>query len=74
MRLSEPVRDQHAPSIGPAEAKRMFHRMLANWAGDVLHLRKHGLDRPGLRSGHGHPFCGVADGPSREGRGRRRAA
>jgi len=31
-------------------ARRMFHRMLAGWAGDVLHLRSEGLDRPCLRA------------------------
>jgi hypothetical protein len=50
----------------------MFHRVISNWAMDVLNLRKHGLDRPGVREGLGHPLCGVSDEAVRP--RRRRAA
>ncbi len=30
----------------PAEAHRLFRRTLARWAGDLLELRRKGLERP----------------------------
>lgn len=36
-------------SMAEAEAKRLFQRVLAGWAMDVLMLRHAGLDRPTWR-------------------------
>jgi len=33
------------------EARRKYQRVLANWASDVLALRRAGLDRPGAAAG-----------------------
>ncbi|HNB60626.1 MAG TPA: hypothetical protein PK308_09940 [Phycisphaerales bacterium] len=35
------------------DARRMFNRVLASWAMDVLALKKRNLDRPSLRHGSG---------------------
>ena len=37
-------------ALAPIDPKvrRMFERVLAQWAGDVLILRRLGLDRPGV--------------------------
>jgi len=35
------------------DARRMFNRVLAAWAMDVLALKKRNLDRPSLRHGSG---------------------
>jgi hypothetical protein len=37
-------------ALAPIDPKvrRMFERVLAQWAGDVLVLRRLGLDRPGV--------------------------
>lgn len=41
--------DRFDPTMAEEIARRMFHRMLAGWAGDVLTLRREGLDRPSMR-------------------------
>jgi hypothetical protein len=46
----------------PADAVRMYQRMLAAWASDVLALRRAGLDTPGLRSGNGSSWSRPAKG------------
>lgn len=38
-------------SLSPAQASQMYQRFLAAWASDLLRLRRHGLDRPGVRRG-----------------------
>lgn len=40
-------REWNSPQQAEQEARRMFHRALAQWATDVLALRRRGLDRPG---------------------------
>ncbi|MCC6659353.1 MAG: hypothetical protein IT437_00565 [Phycisphaerales bacterium] len=35
--------------------RRMFERVLASWAGDVLVLRRRGLDRPGVWTAEREP-------------------
>lgn len=46
----------------PSTARAMFQRVLASWAGDLLELRRRGLDRPGRRDGTGAPaWLGPAD-------------
>jgi hypothetical protein len=43
--------------LTPAGARRMYQRVLAGWAMDLLALRRAGLDRPGRR---GTVLCGAA--------------
>jgi len=47
------------PKHAEQEARRMFQRVLAPWASDLLALRARGLDRPGFLSvGFGQPTPG----------------
>ncbi len=34
-----------------AESQRLFQRVLASWASDLIMLRRSGLDQPGPRAG-----------------------
>jgi hypothetical protein len=45
----EPVVQRTEASMAEAEARRLFQRVLAGWAMDVLALRRAGLDRPTWR-------------------------
>lgn len=38
-------------SVTPAQACQIYQRFLAAWASDLLRLRRHGMDRPGVRGG-----------------------
>lgn len=49
---AQPVKVEH-PAVAAARAD--FRRVLANWAQDLLSLRRRGLDRPGFRRGAWYP-------------------
>lgn len=47
------VSDPQSRGMTPQECRRLFRRVLAAWASDLLSLRRDGLDVPGQRNGRG---------------------
>jgi len=52
------VLDEHHPSV--QHAHRVFRRLVATWACDLMHLRSQGLHVPSHRDPHAGPRAGAA--------------
>ena len=46
--MTKTIRRPWAQAPADPRVRRMYERVLAQWAGDVLVLRRRGLDRPGV--------------------------
>lgn len=48
--------ENEMPMLEPSHVRRMFARVMSQWAMDSLELRRSGLNRPGYRTGTDQPI------------------